>query len=214
VRVFSRGGTLGGRACKPRADQLDYLLDAETMREHDRFGAAVAAGGEQFERATATDDNADISSSEGKVCCAVDRALPALGHGGNFVALATHHSCNRRVQPSDAERSRRIRVCEWRTVSDVPYAIGRKVMKRLTVAVLTMGAIISLAGPAAAQGVYFDLGPGPGPRPYYRDYDEPRYYRGERLEREYNRPGRFRTWNGCQPGWTVQDGLCKPYRGR
>jgi hypothetical protein len=23
----------------------------------------------------------------------------------------------------------------------------------------------------------------------------------------------FRTWNGCQPGWTVQDGLCKPYRG-
>jgi hypothetical protein len=95
-----------------------------------------------------------------------------------------------------------------------PIAIGRKVMKKLTVAVLTVGAIISLAGPAGAQGIYFDLGPGAGPRPYYRDYDEPRYYRGERLERGYYRPGRFRTWNGCQSGWTVQDGLCKPYRGR
>jgi hypothetical protein len=20
------------------------------------------------------------------------------------------------------------------------------------------------------------------------------------------------TWNGCQPGWTVQGGVCKPYR--
>ena len=54
--------------------------------------------------------------------------------------------------------------------------------------------------------------PAPGPRyapapppPYYRGYSAPfvRYYR----------PGRFRTWNGCQDGWTVQDGLCKPYRG-
>src|SRR5262245_3370325 len=55
--------------------------------------------------------------------------------------------------------------------------------------------------------------PAPGPRyapalpppPYYRGYGAPvvRYYR----------PGRFRTWNGCQDGWTVQDGLCKPYRG-
>src|SRR5262245_35885027 len=53
--------------------------------------------------------------------------------------------------------------------------------------------------------------PAPGPRyapappPYYRGYSAPfvRYYR----------PGRFRTWNGCQDGWTGQDGLCKPYRG-
>jgi hypothetical protein len=47
--------------------------------------------------------------------------------------------------------------------------------------------------------------PAPPPPPYYRGYSAPfvRYYR----------PGRFRTWNGCQDGWTVQDGLCKPYRG-
>jgi hypothetical protein len=91
-------------------------------------------------------------------------------------------------------------------------------MKRLAIAALAMGAIIGAVGPAAAQGIYLDLGPGPGPRPYYRDYDEPRYYGpGPRYYREgpgYYRPGRFRTWNGCQSGWTVQDGLCKPYRGR
>jgi hypothetical protein len=33
-------------------EEFDHLLDAETMREHDRFGA-IAAGVEQFERATA-----------------------------------------------------------------------------------------------------------------------------------------------------------------
>ena len=54
--------------------------------------------------------------------------------------------------------------------------------------------------------------PAPGPRyapappPYYRGYSEP-------VVRRYYRPGRFPTWNGCQDGWTVQDGLCKPYRG-
>jgi hypothetical protein len=72
---------------------------------------------------------------------------------------------------------------------------------------------------------YYGPPPGPAPAPpyygsyrYYPDYDAPapRYYRygpqyGERGY--YYPPGRYRTWNGCQPGWTVQDGLCKPYRG-
>jgi hypothetical protein len=43
-------------------------------------------------------------------------------------------------------------------------------------------------------------------QPYYRSYSEPG-------GRRYYRPGRYPTWNGCQQGWTVQDGLCKPYRG-
>jgi hypothetical protein len=85
-------------------------------------------------------------------------------------------------------------------------------MKKITLLALTAGAIISVAGPASAQGIYLDL----GPRPYYRDYGEPRYRYQERYEergeRGYYRPGRYRTWNGCQPGWTVQDGRCKPYR--
>jgi hypothetical protein len=38
---------------QPGADDLDHLLDREPVREHHRFGAAVAAGGEQFERAAA-----------------------------------------------------------------------------------------------------------------------------------------------------------------
>ena len=69
-------------------------------------------------------------------------------------------------------------------------------MKNVTILALMIGTIIS-AGSASAQGIYLDLG-GDGPR-RYRDYDGPRY--------------RFRTPNGCQNGWTVQDGLCKPYRG-
>jgi hypothetical protein len=44
----------------------------------------------------------------------------------------------------------------------------------------------------------------PPPRPYPSEYS---------ASRGYYRPGRFQTWNGCQTGWTVQDGLCKPYRG-
>ena len=24
--------------------------------------------------------------------------------------------------------------------------------------------------------------------------------------------GGHATWNGCRPGWTVQGGVCKPYR--
>ena len=46
---------------------------------------------------------------------------------------------------------------------------------------------------------------GPEVRYGYGFYDEgPRSYR---RGREWN------TWNGCPPGFTVQDGVCKPYRG-
>src|SRR5262249_52741386 len=47
--------------------------------------------------------------------------------------------------------------------------------------------------------------------PGYRAVPDSRYLRySEPDRRGYYRPGRFQTWNGCQPGWTVQDGLCKP----
>src|SRR5215471_12082416 len=54
----------------------------------------------------------------------------------------------------------------------------------------------------------------PAGRPTYQPVPPP-YYLGHRDPgpRGYYRPGRFQTWNGCQSGWTVQDGLCKPYRG-
>jgi hypothetical protein len=38
---------------------------------------------------------------------------------------------------------------------------------------------------------------------------------GGRDEARYSPPNpRFRTWNNCPQNYTVQDGLCKPYRGR
>jgi hypothetical protein len=98
-------------------------------------------------------------------------------------------------------------------------------MKKIMLLTIVAGGIFTMAGPASSQGIYLDLG-GDGPR-RYRDYDGPRNrdydgrrYRereqyGDRGDRGYYRPNgaRFRTFNGCQNGWTVQDGLCKPYRG-
>jgi hypothetical protein len=54
--------------------------------------------------------------------------------------------------------------------------------------------------------------PPPGNAPAYAPPPQP-YPSGYSGGRGYYRPGRFQTWNGCQTGWTVQDGLCKPYRG-
>src|SRR6476660_8138630 len=99
-----------------------------------------------------------------------------------------------------------------------------RTMKTVKLLALT-AAILTAAVPAFAQGIYLDLG-GDGPRRYrdydgprYRDYDGPRYRDrdryGDRGGGGFYRPNtaRFRTFNGCQNGWTVQDGLCKPYRG-
>jgi hypothetical protein len=52
-----------------------------------------------------------------------------------------------------------------------------------------------------AQGVYFGFG-SPG---YYHGYYYHRHY--PRYYGYYGRSG-----NGCPPGWTVQGGVCKPYR--
>ena len=74
----------------------------------------------------------------------------------------------------------------------------------------------------------------PGPRYYgarerYYEPEAPRYYEpeppvaGPQLrfdlgggdEPQYSPPNpAFRTWNNCPPLYTVQDGLCKPYKGR
>jgi hypothetical protein len=64
---------------------------------------------------------------------------------------------------------------------------------------------------------------GPGYGPYSRDYGPP-VDRGPQLrldlggrrdEGRYSAPNpAFKTWNNCPPNYTVQDGVCKPYRGR
>jgi hypothetical protein len=85
-------------------------------------------------------------------------------------------------------------------------------MGRFALVALAAGLLLGMIGSPFAQS-YDREGtryrgyapPVEAPRPYYRG----RFYQG----RGYYRPGRYRTWNGCQRGWTVQDGLCKPYRG-
>jgi hypothetical protein len=52
-RARARDDALGRRSGDPRVNKLDHLRDGEPVREHHRFGAAVAAGGEQLERAAA-----------------------------------------------------------------------------------------------------------------------------------------------------------------
>lgn len=60
--------------------------------------------------------------------------------------------------------------------------------------------------PAAAQGVYIGVGD-----PYYRHHH--RYYRRHYVRPRYA-PRYYRGLrHACRPGWSVQDGVCKPYRG-
>jgi hypothetical protein len=90
-------------------------------------------------------------------------------------------------------------------------------MKPVSLALLTATCIAGAAATAAAQpwgGGYYDDDPGPYRYRYrerYYDDDGDRYYD----RRNYYRERRaYRTWNGCPPRYTVQDGVCKPYTGR
>ena len=49
----TRVTSLGRRGSQPGTYKLDHLLDGEAVRDHDRFGRAIAGCGEQFERAAA-----------------------------------------------------------------------------------------------------------------------------------------------------------------
>ena len=87
-------------------------------------------------------------------------------------------------------------------------------MTKLALLMLAAAALFAMTGAVSAQ--YYS-GPGYGvqiePR-YERDYDQPRYrrYRDRDDDGGYDRRA-YRTWNGCPPRYTIQDGECKPYRG-
>lgn len=100
-------------------------------------------------------------------------------------------------------------------------------MFRLLIAFAALAAVIGAPGAASAQ--YYDpyyrgYYPPPPPPPYYREpyreryYEEPRYrgprgFRPAYVDRHGQQtyyPGRGGT---CPRGYTVQDGVCKPYRG-
>ena len=101
----------------------------------------------------------------------------------------------------------------------VTLRAGRgNIMRAVAIFVLAaIGATFAAAvAPAQAQYYY----PPPPPPPYY--YGQPTYNGcppGYTVQggvcKPYRGPtgGGWRTWNGCPPRYTVQDGVCKPYRG-
>ena len=88
-------------------------------------------------------------------------------------------------------------------------------MKKLALAALSAAAILTTAGAASAQGFYFGFGGPPAyyePRPYYGPRYAPQPYYGGGDRRSYGGYYQRRGY-ACAPGWSVQDGVCKPYRG-
>ena len=84
-------------------------------------------------------------------------------------------------------------------------------MKKFALLALVGAALFATSGAASAQ--YYGPGVGVYIGPPERGYDEPRYYRRDRerysdYDRRYDRQAR-----SCRRGYTVQDGVCKPYRG-
>lgn len=79
----------------------------------------------------------------------------------------------------------------------------KKLILAAVAAVMVAGSFsVISAQPAAAQGVYIGVNHHRHHythRRYVRPRYAPRYYRGLR--------------HACRPGWSVQDGVCKPYRG-
>jgi hypothetical protein len=94
-------------------------------------------------------------------------------------------------------------------------------MKKLALILLAGASLLGTAGIASAQGYY---GGGYGPGPYYGDryreryYDDDRYYRRGRggYGSAYPTAACYYSYGRricCPGGFTVQDGVCKPYRG-
>jgi len=79
-----------------------------------------------------------------------------------------------------------------------------RTLARTAVALGFIGAMaIGTTAPVMAQGFYLNapgIHIGVGHPYYHRHYYD--YYGG----------GGWNTASGCRPGWTVQGGVCKPYR--
>jgi hypothetical protein len=85
-------------------------------------------------------------------------------------------------------------------------------MSRIATLLIGIASLISISIVAKAADA---------PYGYGREYGAPVVHGREfqldlgRDEARYYPPNpAFKTWNNCPPNYTVQDGLCKPYRGR
>ncbi len=92
-------------------------------------------------------------------------------------------------------------------------------MRAIAIFVLAAIGATFAAAVAPVQAQYY-YPPPPPPPPYY--YGQPTFNGcppGYTVQggvcKPYRGPtgGGWRTWNGCPPRYTVQDGVCKPYRG-
>jgi hypothetical protein len=82
-------------------------------------------------------------------------------------------------------------------------------MKKLALFTLAAAALFATSGGASAQYIYLSPGYGSQIEPRYEQGYDDRRYRDDRDDRRYYR----RAFNGCPRNYTVQDGVCKPYRG-
>ncbi len=85
-------------------------------------------------------------------------------------------------------------------------------MKKLTLVLLALASLMGTASVASAQyyggGYYYDYPQYYHQRYRYYDYDDYRYRRHRYYLEHHDVYGRR-----CPYNWTVQDGVCKPYRG-
>lgn len=77
----------------------------------------------------------------------------------------------------------------------------------LGAAALVASSSLAQAADGCGRGFYWN-----GYRCAPMGYYGPRYAPPPPVYRERYR-GSYRTYNGCPRGFTVQDGVCKPYRG-
>ncbi len=73
-------------------------------------------------------------------------------------------------------------------------------MKAITKAAAALGVLGAIAvGSAAPASAFYVNGPG------FHVWIGPHH-------RHYYNYGGYPTWNGCPTDWTIQGGVCKPYR--
>lgn len=86
-------------------------------------------------------------------------------------------------------------------------------MRKLALIVLAAASLSAMPNVASAQywrGHYYNN----HPRHHHHHHRYYRHYNYDRGGGYYRAPMRSRSGNGCRPGYTVQDGRCKPYTGR
>jgi hypothetical protein len=95
-----------------------------------------------------------------------------------------------------------------RTITQTMLALGFVGAMAIGTPVSTNAQIIQFGGPGV--GIEIITRPDHHRHPRYN-----RHYGGQPYAYQYSRGygGRYNTWNHCPPNYTIQDGVCKPYRG-